>query len=106
MKFSDAGKFLYAALKIMVPKVAEVEQDIKLAKSGPHKRAAVVSAVLDGLSVAHDLSGKDLLGHPKAIAVIQRVNDEVVKAQNDLVAIAAEAAAEHAAKAPAGSSGD
>ena len=107
MKFGDAGKFLFAALKTMVPQVAQVEADIKQAKSGPQKKEAVIAAVLHGLAAAHDLTGKDLLGHPKVVQVLGKVNDVMVEAHNDLVKVAEEAAAEQppAAPAPSASAG-
>lgn len=88
MKFNVG--FLNATLRLLVPQVAKVEDDIKAAKSGPDKKAAVISAVLDGLSAVPELGGPDLLHHPKTVKAIGKVNDAVVEFLNDYAKVKAE----------------
>jgi hypothetical protein len=108
-KFAVPAGFLHDAVRAMVPQIARIEDDIKEAKSGPRKKAAVLDAVLQGLSLTKEYTGKDVLGHPKTLQVLGDINDALVAAHNGLGAVLATSFVPATAAelgAPAGSIGE
>ena len=89
MKWTTFGKGLLTVAKLMVPKIAEVEDDIKAIKSGPEKKAAVLETILDSLDVAEQL-GVTIMTDPRVVEALGKVNDALVEAHKVLERVRAE----------------
>lgn len=90
MKWKGIARFVYAGVKIMVPQIQKVEDDIKAVKSGPDKKKAVLDAVFDGSDLVESVTDKRLLSDPRVREVFGKVNDAIVEAHNVVTRVDAE----------------
>ena len=90
MSWKALGKVMLTVAKVMIPKIQEVEDDIKDAKAGPRKKEAVIEAGLDILDIAEGLSGKKIASDPRVKDALGKVNDALVDAQKVIARVSTE----------------
>ena len=90
MKFKGIAKLIYTGVKVMIPKIQEVEDDIKAVKSGPDKKKAVLEAVFDSSDLIESMTDKRVASDPRVKAVFAKVNDAIVEAHNVAAQVEAE----------------